>query len=195
MTPHSMLLCGADEAGRGPLAGAVYAAAVILDPERPIAGLADSKTLPAKKRELLAVLIKQQALAWAVSSSSVQEIDTLNILQASLLAMKRAVESLHLIPTQVLVDGLHCPRLAIPVEAIVRGDSKVEAIAAASILAKTARDEEMRRLHGLYPQYDFARHKGYPTADHLHRLALYGVSDIHRRSYRPIRRLLQLDDH
>lgn len=185
-----LLVCGVDEAGRGPLAGAVYAAAVILDPERPITGLADSKTLSEKKRDSLAIEIKQYALSWAIASSSVEEIDRINILQASLLAMKRAVEGLHLMPQQVLVDGLHCPKITVPVQAIVKGDSKVQAIAAASILAKTARDEDLYRLHELYPQYDFAKHKGYPTADHLSRLKQHGVSPVHRRSYGPVKKLL-----
>ena len=192
-----MLICGVDEAGRGPLAGAVYAAAVILDPDRAIDGLADSKTLTEKKRDRLALEIQQHALAWAVASSSVEEIDRLNILQASLLAMKRAVESLRardgelLVPQQVLVDGLHCPKISIPARAIVKGDSREASIAAASILAKTSRDEEMYALHALYPQYDFAKHKGYPTKDHLARLMQHGVSSIHRRSYAPVRKILE----
>lgn len=186
----SPLICGVDEAGRGPLAGAVYAAAVILDPARPITGLADSKILPEKKRDQLAQNIRLNALAWAVASANVEEIDRINILQASLLAMQRAVEGLSVAPQRVLVDGLHCPRLAYPVEAIVKGDSKVAAIAAASILAKTARDEEMRRLDALYPQYRFAVHKGYPTAEHMRLLAEYGVSPVHRRSFAPVRKLL-----
>ena len=185
-----LLVCGVDEAGRGPLAGAVYAAAVILNPERPIIGLADSKTLSEKKRAGLAIDIKQHALAWAIASSSVEEIDQINILQASLLAMKRAVESLDLMPQQILVDGLHCPKVSIPTQAIIKGDSKLQAISAASILAKTARDEDLYRLHELYPQYDFASHKGYPTSDHLARLQLHGVSPVHRRSYGPVKRLL-----
>jgi len=185
-----------DEAGRGPLAGAVYAAAVILSPDHVIEGLADSKTLSEKKRASLALQIREHALAWAIASSSVEEIDALNILQASLLAMKRAVEALKnrqgalIIPQQVLVDGLHCPRISVPAQAIVKGDSKEPAIAAASILAKTARDEEMRNLAILYPQYDFAKHKGYPTKDHMQRLAEHGVSAIHRRSYAPVKKLL-----
>jgi ribonuclease HII len=191
-----LLICGVDEAGRGPLAGAVYAAAVILDPQHSIAGLADSKTLSESKREHLAIQIKQYALAWAIASSSVEEIDELNILQASLLAMKRAVECLQgrrgelVIPHEVLVDGLHCPRINVPTRAIVKGDSKEACIAAASILAKTARDEEMRSMDIKYPQYDFAKHKGYPTKDHMQRLAEHGISAIHRRSYAPVRRLL-----
>jgi len=188
-----LLVCGVDEAGRGPLAGAVYAAAVILHPQRPIKGLADSKTLSEKKRNSLTIQIKEHALAWAIASSSVEEIDQINILQASLLAMKRAIEGLHLVPQQVLVDGLHCPKITIPAQAIVKGDSKVEAIAAASILAKTARDEEMCRLHTLYPQYDFAKHKGYPTAQHLALLSEHGVSSVHRHSYGPVRKLLRQD--
>jgi len=190
VSSDQLIVCGVDEAGRGPLAGGVYAAAVILDPLRPIAGLADSKTLSERQRETLATAIRRDALAWAIASASVEEIDRINILQASLLAMKRAIESLQLIPHQVLVDGLHCPKIAIPSQAIVKGDSKVQAIAAASILAKTARDAEMRRLHAIYPQYDFAKHKGYPTANHLQCLAEHGVSPVHRRSYAPVRKIL-----
>ena len=184
------LVCGVDEAGRGPLAGPVYAAAVILDPKRSIRGLADSKVLSEKKRMELADKIRQRALAWAVASSSVEEIDSINILQASLLAMKRAVEALHLLPQHIMVDGLHCPQVTIPTEAIVDGDSKVAAISAASILAKTARDAEMCRLHELYPQYDFAKHKGYSTRDHLLRLQAHGACPEHRRSYAPVRQVL-----
>jgi ribonuclease HII len=163
---------------------------VILDPARPIAGLADSKTLSEKKRDSLAVQIKEHALSWAVASSSVAEIDRINILQASLLAMKRAVESLHLLPERILVDGLHCPKVAMPAEAIVKGDSRVAAIAAASILAKTARDAEMCRLHAIYPQYEFASHKGYSTQVHLERLLAHGACPEHRRSFAPVRELL-----
>lgn len=186
-----MLIAGVDEAGRGPLAGPVFAAAVILDPERPIAGLADSKKLSAKTRERLAVLIREQALAWAVASSSVLEIDTMNILQASLLAMRRAVEALTPLPDAIEVDGLYCPNVLMPAQAIVRGDASVAAIAAASILAKTARDAELLRLAKVYPQYGFDRHKGYPTAAHLAALENYGVTHIHRRSFAPVRRLLE----
>lgn len=191
-----MLICGVDEAGRGPLAGAVYAAAVILDPNRSIPGLADSKVLSEKKRELLACEIRNHALAWSIASSSVEEIDELNILQASLLAMKRAIVSLRnqngawVVPQLVLVDGKHCSAIGIPSRAIIKGDSKEPAIAAASILAKTARDEEMRQLDIQYPQYAFAKHKGYPTKEHLQTLAEFGVSDVHRRSYAPVRKLL-----
>ncbi len=184
------LICGVDEAGRGPLAGPVYAAAVILDPCRAIDGLADSKQLSEKARDRLAPLIRERALAWAVASASVEEIDALNILQATLLAMRRAVESLALRPDEVLVDGTHCPRIAHPVRAVVKGDSKVAAISAASILAKTARDAEMLRLHALYPHYGLDRHKGYPTAAHLAALRRHGVAEIYRRSFRPVSELL-----
>jgi len=185
------LVCGVDEAGRGPLAGPVYAAAVILDPGRQIAGLADSKALSASRRLELAAQIRQHARAWAIASASVAEIDAINILQASLLAMRRAVEQLPLAPGEVLVDGTHCPLVRYPVRAIIRGDSTIPAISAASILAKTARDAEMLRLHELYPHYGLDRHKGYPTAAHLAALRLYGVTQIHRRSYAPVRRLLE----
>lgn len=184
------LICGVDEAGRGPLAGAVFAAAVILNPNQPIAGLADSKKLTEKKRDALAVEIKQHALAWAVSSCSAQEIDEINILQASLLAMKRAIEMLQILPDLVQVDGNKCPKIALPCEAIIKGDSKVAAISAASILAKTARDAELYVLDEKYPQYGFAKHKGYPTPYHLEMLSLHGVSEIHRKSYAPVRVLL-----
>ena len=194
MTTELLLIGGVDEAGRGPLAGAVYAAAVILDPARPIAGLADSKTLSEKKRDSLAAQIKEYALSWAIASSSAAEIDRINILQASLLAMKRAVEGLHLLPERILVDGLHCPKVTMSAQAVVRGDSQIEAIAAASILAKTARDAEMCRLHDIYPQYDFASHKGYPTPVHLERLHTHGACPEHRRSYAPVReRLLRAE--
>ena len=185
-------ICGVDEAGRGPLAGAVFAAAVILDPNRPIAGLADSKKLSEKKRDFLAGEIKEKALAWAIASASAKEIDEINILQASLLAMKRAVESLTLQPGELLVDGLHCPKLAIPMRAIVQGDSKEACISAASILAKTARDAELYILDEQYPQYGFAKHKGYPTPLHMQMLALHGVLPIHRKTYAPVKRLLEV---
>ncbi len=182
-----LLICGVDEAGRGPLAGPVSAAAVILDPSRPIVGLADSKKLSEKKRDLLAPLIRDRALAWAVAYAEVEEIDSLNILQATLLAMRRAVLALHIQPQQVLVDGLYCPQTGIPSEAIVKGDSKVAAISAASILAKTARDELMLKLHAQYPQYGFDGHKGYPTVAHVAALREHGVSAEHRRSFKPVR--------
>ena len=188
------LICGVDEAGRGPLAGAVYAAAVILNPDRPIFGLADSKKLSEKKRDLLSIEIKQHALAWAIASSSVEEIDSINILQASLLAMKRAIVSLqqqfNITPDLVQVDGNKCPNINLPCVAIVQGDSKVQAISAASILAKVARDTELYELDKKYPQYGFAKHKGYPTAFHLEMLALHGISAIHRLSYAPVKKCL-----
>ena len=184
-------ICGVDEAGRGPLAGAVFAAAVILDPNKPIAGLADSKKLSEKKRDFLAGEIKEKALAWSIASCSAEEIDEINILQASLLAMKRAVEGLSLQPDELLVDGLHCPKLSIPMRAIVQGDSTEACISAASILAKTARDAELYILDEQYPQYGFAKHKGYPTPLHMQMLALHGVLPIHRKTYAPVRRLLE----
>lgn len=184
------LVCGVDEAGRGPLAGPVFAAAVILDAARPIAGIADSKKLAPARRESLAIEIRAHSLAWAVASASVEEIDALNILQASLLAMRRAVEKLAVTPQQVLVDGLHCPRVSMPARAVVRGDATVTAIAAASILAKVARDEEMLALHRDLPQYGFDRHKGYPTRAHLDALRAHGVSIVHRRSFAPVRVVL-----
>jgi ribonuclease HII len=185
-----MLVCGVDEAGRGPLAGAVFAAAVILDPARPIQGLADSKKLSEKRRDALAILIRERALAWCIAQASVEEIDTINILRASLLAMKRAVEGLGIAPHEVLVDGLYCPEVGFPSRAIVKGDSKVAEISAASILAKTARDEDMLRLHALYPHYGFQRHKGYPVPEHLAALSAHGVSPEHRRSYAPVKKFL-----
>lgn len=187
-------ICGIDEAGRGPLAGAVYAAAVILDPARPIAGLADSKKLSERKRDQLAMEIKAQALAWGIASVSAEEIDQINILQASLLAMQRAyaamVEASGVQATLIQVDGNRCPRFAVTCEAIVKGDSKVAEISAASILAKTARDASLLQLDAQYPDYGFAQHKGYPTALHLERLAQYGVTPEHRRSYAPVKKIL-----
>lgn len=179
--------CGVDEAGRGPLAGAVFAAAVILDPSRPIAGLADSKMLSEKRREHLAGEIKQNALAWFISSASVAEIDAMNILQATLLAMKRAVEGLSHLPDEVLVDGLHVPAIGIASRAIVEGDRIIAEISAASILAKTARDDEMREMDARYPQYGFARHKGYGTRAHVDALNREGPCEIHRMSFAPVR--------
>lgn len=186
-----LLICGVDEAGRGPLAGPVSAAAVILDDANPIEGLADSKKLTEKQRDQLAPVIRERALAWAVAYAEVEEIDQLNILQATLLAMKRAVLALPIPPHQVLVDGLYCPQTGIPSQAIVKGDSKVAAISAASILAKTSRDELMLKLHERYPHYGFDGHKGYPTAAHLAALREHGISDVHRRSFRPVREALQ----
>lgn len=181
-----------DEAGRGPLAGPVCAAAVIFRPDRAKpAGIDDSKALSARRREELAVAIKEAALAWSVAWASVEEIDRLNILQASLLAMRRAVESLSRAPDEVLIDGLHCPRLAVPARAIVRGDARIKVIAAASILAKTERDAEMRRLHQRFPQYGFDRHKGYPTTAHLEALRRFGPCEVYRRSFGPVRQMLE----
>lgn len=185
-----VLICGVDEAGRGPLAGPVSAAAVILRESQPIAGLADSKKLSERQRDQLAPIIRERALAWAVAYAEVDEIDRLNILQATLLAMRRAVLALDIRPQQVLVDGLYCPQTGIPSLAIVKGDSKVAAISAASILAKTARDELMLQLHQQYPHYGFADHKGYPTAAHLAALREHGVSQVHRKSFRPVRELI-----
>lgn len=185
-----LLVCGVDEAGRGPLAGSVFAAAVILNPARPIEGLNDSKKLSARRREALEILIQEHALAWAVAQASAAEIDQINILQATLLAMKRAVEALPILPSEVLVDGLHCPKILMPARAIVKGDASEPAISAASILAKTARDRDLMRLHQVYPEYGFDRHKGYPTPEHLAALAQHGVTIEHRRSYAPVRRCM-----
>ncbi len=185
--PSDILRCGVDEAGRGPLAGAVYAAAVILDPQRPIAGLADSKKLTEKKRIFLEQAIVHNAVAYAVAFASVEEIDRLNILQASLLAMKRAVERLRVTPGEVLVDGLYIPALMLPARAIVGGDAVEATISAASILAKNARDREMVCMDVQYPLYQFARHKGYGTRVHMLALTEHGPCPIHRRSFAPVR--------
>ena len=187
MTRRPLLRCGVDEAGRGPLAGAVYAAAVILDPLRPIAGLADSKLLSARRREKLFEEICDNALAWAVASASVIEIDTLNILRASLLAMRRAVEALKVAPGEVCVDGLHVPEVKFQCRAIVGGDRLIAEISAASILAKVSRDAEMLSWDAHFPGYGFARHKGYATAGHLAALQRLGPCEIHRRSFAPVR--------
>lgn len=183
-------IAGVDEVGRGPLAGDVVAAAVILDPDRPIEGLRDSKKLSEKRREELAVQIREQALAWTVSRASVAEIDQLNILHASMLAMKRAVEALNPQPGYVLVDGNRLPVWNYASEPVVKGDDRVPAIAAASILAKVQRDNELIALEDLYPGYGFARHKGYPTKAHLAALRELGVTPVHRRSFGPVRDLL-----
>ena len=182
--------CGVDEAGRGPLAGPVVAAAVILDPNRPISGINDSKKLSARKRSALADEIRMHALAWSVAEASVEEIDRLNILHASLLAMRRAVERLSVTPEYALIDGNRCPDgLPCPAQAVVGGDATIVAIAAASILAKTVRDAGMLELHARYPQYAFDRHMGYPTAVHLAALREHGPSPEHRRSFRPVAQL------
>jgi ribonuclease HII len=188
------LVAGVDEAGRGPLAGAVFAAAVILDPERPLDGLNDSKLLSAERRADLFGRICADSLAWAIGRADVEEIDTLNILQATFLAMQRAVAGLRVAPQQVLVDGNCCPKLSCPAQAIVDGDRLVPAISAASILAKHARDEEMAALDLRYPGYAFAKHKGYGTVEHLAALRALGPSPIHRRSFRPVRDLLTMNE-
>jgi ribonuclease HII len=185
------LICGVDEAGRGPLAGPVFAAAVILDPTKPIAGLRDSKKLTEARRNELALLIRRDALAWSIAQCSAAEIDELNILQATLLAMRRAIEGLSVAPTLALIDGNRCPVTTVRSEAIVKGDDKVIEISAASILAKTARDAVLMDLHARYPDYGFDQHKGYPTALHLQRLREHGVTPEHRQSYAPVRALLQ----
>jgi ribonuclease HII len=184
------LVAGVDEVGRGPLAGPVVAAAVILHPARPIDGLDDSKRLSEKRREQLAELIKVQAHSWCLGRAEVEEIDRINILQASLLAMKRAVEGLPELPGLALVDGKHAPQLACSVDTVIGGDALVEAISAASIIAKVARDREMVEWDKRYPGYGLARHKGYPTKQHLEGLQNLGVTPIHRRSFAPVKRIL-----
>ena len=183
------LVAGVDEVGRGPLAGPVVAAAVILDPARPIEGLADSKKLSEKRREALAEVIRERALAWALGRAEVEEIDRLNILQASLLAMQRAVAALQPQAEFALVDGNRCPKLACPAEAVIKGDDRVPVISAASVIAKVARDREMIELDQQYPGYGLARHKGYPTKAHIESLQRLGVTNIHRRSFGPVRKI------
>lgn len=190
---RKVLVCGVDEAGRGPIAGPVYAAAVILDPARRVNGLADSKVLTPARRELLAGRIKERAIAWAVARASVEEIDRINILRAALLAMRRAVEALKTQPHEAWVDGQMCPDLACRSRAIVDGDAKHKVISAASILAKTARDAEMCTLHESFPQYGFHQHKGYSTPEHLDLLRRHGPCEIHRRSFDPVRAFFQKD--
>lgn len=186
-----LLIAGVDEVGRGPLAGPVVAAAVILDPEKPIEGLTDSKLLSAKRRETLAEEIQQSALAWALGRAEVEEIDDINILHASMLAMKRAVESLSVKPDHVKVDGNRCPDLNCSMEAIVKGDLTVAEISAASIIAKVARDHEMMGFDVMYPEYGFASNKGYPTKQHREALIQHGVLSIHRQSFAPVRNALK----
>jgi ribonuclease HII len=192
--PPTIFIAGVDEVGRGPLAGPVIAAAVILDDENPIEGLADSKTLSATRREVLAALIKTRARCWALGRAEVEEIDRLNILQASLLAMQRAVVALPISPGLVLVDGNQAPQLSCAVQTIIRGDATVAVISAASIIAKVARDAEMNELDRQFPGYGFLQHKGYPTAAHRAALETQGISPIHRRSFGPVRRLLDAAD-
>lgn len=187
--PENAVIAGVDEVGRGPLAGPVIAAAVILDPEQPIYGLADSKSINEKKREKLAQEIMLKSRAWAIARAEVYEIDELNILQASLLAMCRSVDALNIKPGLVLVDGNHCPKMELPVKAIIKGDTKVDAISAASIIAKVARDREMTDLDHEYPGYGFAVHKGYPTRAHIQALKQLGACPIHRRSFAPVKNL------
>ncbi|EOU9604931.1 ribonuclease HII [Cronobacter dublinensis] len=190
--PHTHLVAGVDEVGRGPLVGAVVTAAVILDPLKPIVGLADSKKLSEKRRLALFDEIKEKAIAWSLGRAEPHEIDDLNILHATMLAMQRAVANLAVTPEYVLVDGNRCPALPMPSMAVVKGDSRVAEISAASILAKVTRDAEMAELDLTFPQYGFAQHKGYPTAFHLERLAEHGVTAHHRRSFAPVKRALGL---
>jgi ribonuclease HII len=184
------LIAGVDEAGRGPLAGPVVAAAVILNSQHPIEGLADSKKLSESQRNKLAPLIKEHAISYSIAQASVEEIDQLNILQATLLAMQRAVAGLTVIPDQVLVDGNRIPKLTIPALAIIKGDSKIKAISAASILAKVARDAIMVAYQSQYPDYSFHVHKGYGTQVHIAEIKKYGCLEIHRRSFNPVKTLL-----
>ena len=185
-----VLTAGVDEVGRGPLAGPVVTAAVILNPEYPIVGLNDSKKLTEKKRNLLVEEIKQHALAWSLGRAEVEEIDQINILHATLLAMRRALDNLSIRPDFVLIDGNRCPDAPYKMQAVVGGDRLEPAISAASILAKVTRDAEMTELHDLYPEYGFVRHKGYPTVEHLTALRQHGVLPIHRRSFKPVKSLL-----
>ena len=188
--PQGLIVAGVDEAGRGPLAGPVFAAAVILNPLRPIAGLADSKILSESKRDSLYSIIKEAALSWSIAQASVEEIDHLNILQATLLAMQRAVKGLPVQPGQVLVDGNRLPDLPMPAQAIVKGDSKVQAISAASILAKVERDKLMVDYHQHYPDFAFHVHKGYGTKQHLAEIEQFGFLDVHRRTFNPVKTML-----
>jgi len=184
-------VAGVDEVGRGPLAGPVLAAAVILDPKKPIAGLMDSKQLSEQKRERLYIEIAKSSIAYALGSADVLEIDQLNILQASLLAMQRAVEALSIKPEQVLVDGNFCPKLCIPTQAIIKGDQKIAAISAASIIAKVTRDRIMLELDQQYPGYGFASNKGYPTLQHRQALQQLGAAPVHRRSFKPVKDVIK----
>lgn len=190
--PHTHLVAGVDEVGRGPLVGAVVTAAVILDPAKPIVGLNDSKKLSEKRRLALFDEIKEKALCWSLGRAEPHEIDELNILHATMLAMQRAVAGLSIVPEYVLIDGNRCPKLPMPSLAVVKGDSRVAEISAASILAKVTRDAEMAELDTVFPQYGFAQHKGYPTAFHLEKLAQYGATEHHRRSFAPVKRALGL---
>ncbi|MEQ9887124.1 ribonuclease HII [Pectobacterium zantedeschiae] len=190
--PQATCIAGVDEVGRGPLVGAVVTAAVILDPTRPIVGLADSKQLSEKRRLALYDEIKEKALAWSLGRAEPEEIDQLNILHATMLAMQRAVAGLAIVPDFVLIDGNRCPALVMPSQAVVKGDSRVAEISAASIMAKVTRDREMVELDQRFPDYGFAQHKGYPTAFHLEKLAALGATEFHRRSFAPVKRVLGL---
>ncbi|BBU98617.1 ribonuclease HII [Providencia hangzhouensis] len=188
--PKANLIAGVDEVGRGPLVGAVVTAAVILDPNNPIIGLADSKKLTEKKREKLFDEIQEKALCWCIGRAEPEEIDNINILHATMLAMQRAVAGLSIVPEYVLIDGNRCPELPMPSQAVIKGDSLVQEISAASILAKVIRDREMVELDKAFPEYGFAKHKGYPTAYHLEKLAQYGATEFHRKSFAPVRKAL-----
>ncbi|CBJ79747.1 RNAse HII [Xenorhabdus bovienii str. Jollieti] len=190
--PQANLIAGVDEVGRGPLVGAVVTAAVILDPAKPITGLMDSKKLTEKRREALYLEIKEKALCWSLGRAEPEEIDQLNILHATMLAMQRAVEGLAITPDYVLIDGNRCPALPMSALAVIKGDSLVAEISAASILAKVTRDREMAELGKQFPDYGFAQHKGYPTALHLEKLALLGATEHHRKSFAPVKRALGL---
>lgn len=192
--PNARLIAGVDEVGRGPLVGAVVTAAVILDPNNPIQGLTDSKKLSEKKRQALAEEIKAKALSWSLGRAEPAEIDELNILNATMLAMQRAVAGLHIQPDFVLIDGNRPPKLPMPAQAVVKGDSLVAEISAASIIAKVARDQEMDELDQEFPQYGFAQHKGYPTKLHFEKLAEFGATPYHRKSFAPVRKVLGLID-
>ncbi|HGO5824044.1 TPA: ribonuclease HII [Mannheimia haemolytica] len=192
--PNAQLIAGVDEVGRGPLVGAVVTAAVILDPNNPIQGLTDSKKLSEKKRQALAEEIKAKALSWSLGRAEPAEIDELNILNATMLAMQRAVAGLHIQPDFVLIDGNRPPKLPMPAQAVVKGDSLVAEISAASIIAKVARDHEMDELDQQFPQYGFAQHKGYPTKLHFEKLAAFGATPYHRKSFAPVRKVLGLID-
>lgn len=189
--PVAYCIAGVDEVGRGPLVGDVVTAAVILDPDNPIEGLMDSKKLSEKKRELLAEQIKEKAIAWCIASASPEEIDTINILHATMLAMQRAVAGLKVTPDYVLVDGNRSPQFGIESKAVVKGDDRVAEISAASILAKVARDSQMIALDTQYPEYGFAKHKGYPTKAHLEKIAELGVLDCYRKSFKPVAKILR----
>ena len=190
--PKAKLIAGVDEVGRGPLVGAVVTAAVILDPQKPIMGLTDSKKLSEKKRLALAEEIKEKALCWSLGRAEPEEIDSLNILHATMLAMQRAVEGLSITPDFVLVDGNRLPNLSMPAQAVIKGDALVQEISAASILAKVTRDLEMAELDKQFPEYGFAKHKGYPTALHFEKLSQYGATPFHRKSFAPVARCLNL---